>query len=221
MFVTSRALTGVDLSTRERITKAAWEIIVSEGHGAATMGAVARRAGLSRQALYLHFQDRAELLVELVAYGDRQSGRAEWQREVEAIEDIDERLVALVAAYQERAVRMAAVIRAVESARYVDAAAATAHSRRVQTSRPWIDNVIVQPLLDQGRIDPSWTRAEAVALILSYINFRGWEHFVTDFSWTRRQFVDVATAAILGSLQQPITRRRQSPVWRRAAPAAS
>lgn len=207
------------MSTRERITKAAWEIIVSDGHEAATMGAVARRAGLSRQALYLHFKDRAELLVELVDYGDRQSGRGDWQQEVEAIDDIDERVRALVAAYQERAVRMAAVIRAVESARYVDEAAATAHSRRVQTSKPWVDKVIVQSLLDAGRIDPSWNRSEAVAIILSYINFKGWEHFAADFSWTRQQFVDVATAAILGSLQQPIERR--ATVRRRAAPAVS
>ena len=54
-------------STRERILDAAREI--TEKHGAApTMSALARAVGISRQALYLHFPDRAQLLLALVAH---------------------------------------------------------------------------------------------------------------------------------------------------------
>jgi len=195
------------MTTRDRILKAAWEIIVAKGDDALTMGSVAQASGLSRQALYLHFKDRADLLVELVVYGDQQSGRADWRHEIELVEGGVARLRALVTNYQERASRLSAVIRPVESARYRDVAAATAHSRRIRDSRVWADRFIVQILREEGRIHESWTSAEAVAIILNFINFRAWDDFTSDYRWSRQRFIDVATSAILGSLAAPVDRR--------------
>jgi AcrR family transcriptional regulator len=187
-------------TTRDQILQAAWEIILAHGDRGATMGAVAKRAGLSRQTLYLHFQDRSDLLVELVAHGDRQRGQADWRERVETVQGGEQRLRALVTAYHDRFLLLAPIIQAVESARYRDKAAATAHERQVTTSAQWIDRHIIGQLADEGRLHPSWERNEAVSLIAGFLNFRGWEHFTVDFSIPPARFVDLATCSILSSL---------------------
>ncbi|OLT11201.1 hypothetical protein BJF79_04785 [Actinomadura sp. CNU-125] len=48
--------------------KAARELIEQQGPAAATMAAVAERAGVSRRAVYLHFASRSDLLAALFDY---------------------------------------------------------------------------------------------------------------------------------------------------------
>ncbi|MCB0952277.1 MAG: helix-turn-helix transcriptional regulator, partial [Microthrixaceae bacterium] len=58
-----------DPETRNRILEAAWSLLAE--HGAQIkLADVAARASVSRQALYLHFGDRAGLLVALVNHMD-------------------------------------------------------------------------------------------------------------------------------------------------------
>lgn len=56
--------------TRDRILEKTWELLEAGGPAQVRMTDVARSAGLSRQALYLHFGNRAGLLVALVAFID-------------------------------------------------------------------------------------------------------------------------------------------------------
>ena len=56
--------------TRTRILKAAWELLESNPGVAARMSDIAKKAGVSRQALYLHFPNRTELFVATTKYMD-------------------------------------------------------------------------------------------------------------------------------------------------------
>ncbi|MFI6483706.1 TetR/AcrR family transcriptional regulator [Nonomuraea sp. NPDC050663] len=60
-------------STRSRILEAARRLIIEQGPRV-LMADVARAAGISRQALYLHFGSRASLLVAVVRDMDEQDG---------------------------------------------------------------------------------------------------------------------------------------------------
>ena len=55
------AQSGRNDSTRTRILEAALEILSRDGPAKASMAEVARRAGLSRQGLYIHFGSKDEL----------------------------------------------------------------------------------------------------------------------------------------------------------------
>jgi AcrR family transcriptional regulator len=63
--------------TRERLLRAARELIEEGGYGAATVVAIAERAGVASGTLYRHFASKEELFVELF--------RAVCDREVEAM----------------------------------------------------------------------------------------------------------------------------------------
>lgn len=58
---------------REQLLDAALDIIVEDGHGAASMEAVARRAGVTKPVVYGVFSDRGELLRALL---EREEQRA-------------------------------------------------------------------------------------------------------------------------------------------------
>ena len=69
--------------TRTRILDAAWQLL--EAGDNVRMSDIAKRAGISRQALYLHFPTRADLLIATT-------------RHLDEVKNIDDRLVASRAA---------------------------------------------------------------------------------------------------------------------------
>ena len=62
--------------TRTRILNAAWSLLESGRGAGVRMSDIAKEAGISRQALYLHFPNRADLLVATTQH-------------VDAVKDID------------------------------------------------------------------------------------------------------------------------------------
>jgi AcrR family transcriptional regulator len=92
-----------DATTRERLIHAARKLLEDGGYAAASVQAIAERAGLAAGAMYRHFPSKAELFVEvfrdaakrdLVAMGD-----------AAASEGAVERLEAVVATFARRALR--------------------------------------------------------------------------------------------------------------------
>ena len=56
--------------TRQKIMKAAWRLLEEKPGTAVRMSDIAKAAGISRQAVYLHFPTRAEMLIETARYLD-------------------------------------------------------------------------------------------------------------------------------------------------------
>jgi AcrR family transcriptional regulator len=73
-------MTEVLTPTRERLLRAARELIEEGGYGAATVVAIAERAGVASGTLYRHFASKEELFVELF--------RAVCDREVQAMREV-------------------------------------------------------------------------------------------------------------------------------------
>jgi AcrR family transcriptional regulator len=100
-------LTDVLAPTRERLLRAARELIEEGGYGAATVAAIATRAGVAAGTLYRHFASKEELFVELF--------RAVCDREVEAMQSAAaampadaphvDRLESVLATFARRALR--------------------------------------------------------------------------------------------------------------------
>ncbi len=65
----TRAPRTLPADLKHRILEAAAELLRTEGVGALSMREVARRAGVTHQAPYHHFEDRESILAELVTGG--------------------------------------------------------------------------------------------------------------------------------------------------------
>lgn len=90
------------LATRERIVRAATELVARGGYREAQVAAVARRAGVAIGTVYRHFSSKAELLAEVF--------RTAARREIEAVtaaaeahDDPAEALAAAVTTFARRA----------------------------------------------------------------------------------------------------------------------
>jgi AcrR family transcriptional regulator len=98
-----RAAGGGAGGTRRELVEAAGRLLEEGGYAAASVQAIADRAGVSAGALYRHFPSKAELFVEVF--------RAAAQRNLAALDEVAtsgsslERLEAVVAAHARRALR--------------------------------------------------------------------------------------------------------------------
>jgi AcrR family transcriptional regulator len=93
-----------DVNTRERLLRAAAEVLQKGGFSAASVAAIAERAGVATGTLYRHFPSKAELFVEVV--------RSISAHEVDAmylaagrVTTFGERFDAVVQTYASRALR--------------------------------------------------------------------------------------------------------------------
>jgi AcrR family transcriptional regulator len=94
------------VSTRERLLGAAQELIEDGGYGAASVAAIAERAGVAAGTLYRHFESKQELFVEVfrtVCAREERAMRAASARLADA--DAAERLEGVLGTFAERALR--------------------------------------------------------------------------------------------------------------------
>ena len=63
-------MSSKNIDTREKILKAAWRLLESEPAAMVRMSDIAKKTGISRQAVYLHFPTRADLLIATARYLD-------------------------------------------------------------------------------------------------------------------------------------------------------
>jgi AcrR family transcriptional regulator len=93
-----------DGGTRERLIRAARQVLERGGYGTASVLAIAERAGVSAGALYRHFPSKGELFVEVLrAAGEGEL--AEMNAAATQAETFIGRLEAVVATYARRALR--------------------------------------------------------------------------------------------------------------------
>jgi AcrR family transcriptional regulator len=96
----------LSLPTRQRLMRSAQELIEEGGYGAASVVAIADRAGVAAGTLYRHFPSKQELFVEVFRSVCGREERAMRQvAEEMASAPAPERLEGVLAAFAERALR--------------------------------------------------------------------------------------------------------------------
>jgi AcrR family transcriptional regulator len=189
--------------TRERILATAREITEKQG-AFPSMSALARAVGISRQALYLHFPDRTELLLAYVAYHDDREQLAAGLATVRDAPDAAGRIRAWAHMQTWHNLRIAAVARALDATRHDDQAAAAGWDDR-SADRMRDATAIVERLRAEGRLHPSWADDEAAVLLRELTSFRVWDDLVNDARIAPDRYVEIITAAALSTLGAPVT----------------
>jgi AcrR family transcriptional regulator len=190
-------------STRERILDTAREITEKQG-AAPTMAALARAVGISRQALYLHFPDRAQLLLALVAHIDEKEQLPAGIAAVTQATDAAGAIRAWAHMQTWHNPKIAAAARALDDTRHADPAAAAAWADRTGDRMRGAIH-ITERLRAEGRLDPTWTPTEAAALLWELTSFHVWDDLVNDAQIAPDRYIEIITAAALSTLGAPVT----------------
>ena len=189
-----------DPATRTRILEAA-RALTEEGADV-TMGAVATRAGVSRQAVYLHVGDRTGLLTALVDHMDRSQGVGDEVKAVFAAPtgvDALERLVAMITRHHPRIIGVARVL---DAARLTDPDAAAAWQDRMANRRRGA-RLIIQRIADEGRLAPPWDVDAAATLLYALTLPQLWDELVSTQNWNADQYRDYLTALLQAAFVRP------------------
>jgi AcrR family transcriptional regulator len=185
--------------TRRRILEAAWHLIVVRGEAGVTMAHIARKARISRQALYLHFADRAALLDALVKYVDERRDLASAIQHIVDAPTAREAIGRMVSLQAVQNPRIWAIALAVEAVRRTDKAAQRSWQRR-QARRLDTCRTIIERLRREGALRPTLTMVEATDLLYVITSLRMWEDLVLVRGWTADEYQERVTRLLLEAL---------------------
>jgi AcrR family transcriptional regulator len=149
---------------------------------------VAEAAGVSRQAVYLHFGSRAELMVATARYGDEVRGRDERLRRYWAATTGVDLLEAYVEFWGNYIPEIYGIARALLEARETDEAVAAAWDDRMGSVRERCRNII-ESLHRDGMLAPEWSREEAIDLLWTMLSIRNWESLTIECGWSTSRYV--------------------------------
>ncbi|MEM9278743.1 MAG: TetR/AcrR family transcriptional regulator [Pseudomonadota bacterium] len=177
------------IDTRSKILKTTCTLLETGGSSAVRMSDIAKASGVSRQAVYLHFPTRADLLVAAARYIDQEANidlRLEASRSAESG---IYRLEAFITAWA----NYIPVVYGVAKALLVmkdngDTEAKAAWDDRMRALRHGCQAAI-NALAKDGDLNSELKEKEAVDLLMTLISLRNWEELTKDNGWSQKQYV--------------------------------
>lgn len=179
--------------TRRRILQATADLL-SEGRGTgARMADIAKRAGISRQAIYLHFANRADLLIATTFYVDELKQSDARLAPSRAAKTGRERLDAYIEAWAGYLPEIYPIGKALIVMSPTDEEARSAWSQRMQDMREGCEAAI-NALKRDGNLTPAMSASQAADLLWTMLLLPNWEHLTQVCGWSQKQYVKHITA---------------------------
>ena len=190
--------TMTDEPTRERVLSAAWQLAHERGSVRFTLAEVASRAGISRQALYLHFTNRAGLLVAMARRIDHSSGfvrRIAATRDQPALPGLHQ----VLRLWYEHLAEVLPVARALEAAAITAEDGADAFHDRMQAWRETL-RLSIAALADAGLLRREWTVDRATDWVWARTQPVVYECLVGRSGWTPEAMTEQTIRSVVADL---------------------
>jgi AcrR family transcriptional regulator len=175
-------------NTRIRILKAALKLLeASQGKGV-RMTDIAKEAGISRQALYLHFSTRAALLIATTHYLDELKGSEERLAPSRTATSGIERLDAFIEAWGGYIPEIYGIAKALLAMRDMDDAAAAAWDKRMEDMREGCEAAI-NALKRDNMLSPDHSPNQATDILWTMLSVRNWEQLTIECAWPQEKYI--------------------------------
>ncbi|HEX2064308.1 MAG TPA: TetR/AcrR family transcriptional regulator [Acidimicrobiales bacterium] len=176
-----------DPETRQRILGAAKDLLEESPGAPVPMTDVAARAGVSRQALYLHFADRTSLFLEVSRMVDGSLRTPARQRRVDEAPTGREALREAVALQAWLKPRLKGVATALDVLRRSDPAADAAWQEREHARLERCERV-VRRLHAEGELAYGWDVPSAARCFWAVTSQRVWDDLAIDQGWSMAKY---------------------------------
>ena len=190
-----------DPATRVRILEAVLEAIVAGEEDVLNMAAVARRAGVSRQAVYLHFPGRAALGVAAVRWLDEREDLAAAASTVAAATTPAATLDAYADFLGAHNPRIAPVVRMAYRLRAIPELEEAWQDRLRERRRGAAQ--IARRIADAGVLAAPFTTETAGDWLAAMGSVLLWEELTQDLGWSARRYVQHLRASFRATLLTP------------------
>src|SRR5215217_7062878 len=190
------------METRSRILEAAWGLV---GERRTTVGVtvaeIATAAGVSRQLVYFHFENRAGLLAAMARHHDAQSRFAGRIAACEALPP-EEGIEALLRAWISYVPEILPVARALEAAEIMGEEGGAAWRDRMDSLRE-VFRAALKRVANVGRLAEGWTVETAADWVWSRSHLETWQHLVVERGWSTRNYQERTVRSILAEVLKP------------------
>ena len=150
---------------------------------------IAKDAGISRQAVYLHFPTRAELLVATSRYLDEVKNVDKRLAASRNAASGVERLEAFIDAWGNYIPEIYGIAKALFAMQDSDEAAKLAWADRMQAVRHGCE-AAVQALKRDGVLSRDHTPKQATDILWTILSVRNWEQLTIECGWSQRRYVE-------------------------------
>jgi len=175
-------------TTRDRILTSTWNVLESGDLTATRMADIAKVAGISRQALYLHFPNRGELLIATARYLDE-------------VKEVDKRLVAsrtatsggerldaYIDAWGGYIPEIYGMAKAFWALWDTDPEARAAWQDRMDAVRHGCAAAVDAIARDKA-LAPGLTKTAATDLLAMLLSVRNWEYLRQERGWSQKRYI--------------------------------
>ncbi len=181
-------MSSTEPSTRDRILTSTWNLLENGDPHATRMADIAKAAGISRQALYLHFPNRGELLVATARYLDEVKNVDEMLVASRTATTGRNRLDAYIEAWGSYIPEIYGMAKAFWAMMDTDAEAAAAWNDRMDAVRHGCA-AAVTALAKDGDLKAGLTKPAATDLLAMLLSVRNWEYLTQDRGWSQKRYV--------------------------------
>jgi AcrR family transcriptional regulator len=184
--------------TSERILKATWKLMQRSRNLDVSMSEIAAAAGLSRQAVYLHFGNRANLLLAAVRYRDNTSPTAAIRQAAET-DPLPNAIATFVIAWFEHIPRIQPLAGLLAAASQTDPEAKVAWDDRMAVLRK-LCRALAARLAAAKLLKSGWTVDGAADWIWHRTHLDGWRHIVDECKWSPADYGREVAASLARDL---------------------
>lgn len=200
--------------TRLAILESARRLVTDPARRPIAMADIAAEAGVSRQAVYLHFETRTQLLIALVRHVDLVHGFAALLHRCRQAGDARRTLSAFIGAWAGYVALITDVARAMRAAAAADGDAALAWRDRM-TGFTGVCADFVAQLQDDGALADDWSAADAADFLATMLSIGNWQELVEERGWSQLRYARAMRRSVEQSLlraptAKPMTKTRMT-----------
>ena len=181
--------------TRTKILQATRQLMEDRRGLGVRMSDIAKAAGVSRQAVYLHFDSRIDLLSATTKYMDEINGLDGRLKAVSSAKSAVDMLDAYIDVWGNYLPEIHGLAGALFSVRETDDAAEMAWEECMSCHRAGCAD-IVSALKSEGNLADGWTDSAAADLLSTILSFQTWEQLTSECGWPTSQYIEAMKATL-------------------------
>ncbi len=178
-----------DPETRKRILEKTWRLMEKRKGQGVKISDIAHAAGVSRQAVYLHFGSRADLLVATVRYVDEVKNLDERLEGLRTSVNALQTLESYVDFWGNYIPEIHGLAKALLAVRETDKDAAAAWDDRMQVLHEGWRSVI-ECLVRENILSPEWDPDQAADAAWAITSVSVWESLTTERGWSKDEYIN-------------------------------
>jgi AcrR family transcriptional regulator len=174
--------------TRARILKTTWKLMEQRRGQDVHIRDIAKAVGISRQAVYLHFASRTELMIATMDYVDKVKGLDKRLDQLKTITSAIDLLEAYIEVWGNHIPEIYGLAKAMMKTRDSDEAIAAAWNSSMGCLLGVCQETI-EALDREGILAQEWSRKEATEMLFTMLSVTNWEQLIMECGWSITQYI--------------------------------